>query len=132
MSWPAVTTDTLPTVLAAAGIAPPEGRPLDGVDLLPLIHGERETRPPIAFESPGKWACIDGTRKIHYAGKRDAEASIGFENFAFGGTDLAEDPHEQAETSEWSGGEYARLLEHYARWRESARRSSAGEDYRAR
>ena len=37
-----VTMDLLPTILAATGVHPPPGRSLDGVDLLPVLRGERE------------------------------------------------------------------------------------------
>ncbi len=48
---PAVTTDTLPTLCALVD-APLPDRPLDGVDLSPLIDGEMSQRPqPICFWS---------------------------------------------------------------------------------
>jgi arylsulfatase A-like enzyme len=37
--------DLFPTFLAAAGVAPPEGVTLDGVDLLPHLEGERSDPP---------------------------------------------------------------------------------------
>ena len=57
MRWPGVipegsestqvglTMDLLPTLLAAAGIAPPANRTLDGIDLMPVVRGQR---PPSA------------------------------------------------------------------------------------
>jgi arylsulfatase A-like enzyme len=48
---PAVTSDMLPTLCAAVG-APLPDRPLDGIDLMPLIAGEMAERPsPICFWS---------------------------------------------------------------------------------
>jgi arylsulfatase A-like enzyme len=37
---PAITMDLTATVLAACGVAPPEGRKLDGIDLTPLLTGK--------------------------------------------------------------------------------------------
>jgi arylsulfatase A-like enzyme len=39
---PAMTTDLLPTLLSMAGLPPAAGRPLDGVNLAPLVSGESE------------------------------------------------------------------------------------------
>ncbi|MCC9606435.1 sulfatase-like hydrolase/transferase [Blastopirellula sp. JC732] len=52
----ATTCDIFPTVLAAAGLPLDEGRPLDGVNLLPLLAEKVEKRPtPIAFwQTPNK------------------------------------------------------------------------------
>jgi arylsulfatase A-like enzyme len=48
---PAYTCDLFPTVLAAAGVAvPPNSRPLDGVNVLPVLDGRMRERPrPIVF-----------------------------------------------------------------------------------
>jgi len=49
----AVTSDMLPTLCALAGATPPD-RPLDGIDLVPLLDGTMTTRPkPICFWSFG-------------------------------------------------------------------------------
>ena len=51
---PCVTSDIFPTVLAMAGVAPPPGRPLDGVNLLPLLGGQEKRRAqPIGFWDNG-------------------------------------------------------------------------------
>ena len=59
---PCSTSDYFPTVLSAVGIPLPEGRALDGIDVLPLITGERDERgAPIAFRH-GPQAALSGDR----------------------------------------------------------------------
>ncbi|HEX5480122.1 MAG TPA: sulfatase-like hydrolase/transferase [Dehalococcoidia bacterium] len=41
--------DWLPTLLSAAGVAPPEGVALDGIDVLPALAGEPAVAPPERF-----------------------------------------------------------------------------------
>ena len=41
---PAITMDLTATILAAAGVSPSPDRPLDGIDLVPLLRGERVER----------------------------------------------------------------------------------------
>lgn len=73
-SIPAVTSDYLPTVVAAIGAEVADERPIDGINLLPLFAGEMQTRPtPIAFESAGQLTLVDNRYKIfrqEEAGKR--------------------------------------------------------------
>ena len=42
---PVISLDALPTAIAAAGGAPPKERPLDGVNLLPYLTGEKNSPP---------------------------------------------------------------------------------------
>jgi arylsulfatase A-like enzyme len=42
---PVISIDILPTALAAAGISPPSGRALDGVNLLPALRGDTQAPP---------------------------------------------------------------------------------------
>jgi arylsulfatase A-like enzyme len=42
---PVISLDVLPTALAAAGVAAPTNRPLDGVNLLPLVTGQTNALP---------------------------------------------------------------------------------------
>jgi arylsulfatase A-like enzyme len=47
---PAFTSDLYPTLLTVAGINQPAKQPvLDGIDLLPVLEGKKETRPPMGF-----------------------------------------------------------------------------------
>jgi arylsulfatase A-like enzyme len=43
--YPVIALDILPTSLAAAGVKPPPGTQLDGVDLLPYLSGRNSARP---------------------------------------------------------------------------------------
>lgn len=66
---PAVTSDYLPTVMAALGLKratiPAE---LDGIDLLPLLDGRQPRRDAgIGFESVKEFAYIDGDYKLYSA-----------------------------------------------------------------
>jgi arylsulfatase A-like enzyme len=54
ISAPCVTSDYFPTILDTLGIPLPPGRVYDGISLLPLIRGERESRgTPIGFLNAG-------------------------------------------------------------------------------
>lgn len=79
--------DILPTALAAAGIPFPTDRPLDGIDLLPVLQGKGNVPSRDLFwssgEKTGRWAVRSGDWKL-----------VGDEGktFLF---DLAEDPSEK-------------------------------------
>lgn len=117
---PAVTSDYLPTVLAAAGLDAPADRPLDGTDLLPLAKGERiERAAGFGFTFTGQWAWMSDEWKVIKPKKgRDWELYH-----------LPTDPGEQKNRA----GEQAELVKElavkHAAWRKSCERSAAGEDY---
>lgn len=54
---PIVGTDLYPTILAMAGLTPPSGRTLDGIDLGPLLRGDVATltERTILFHQPHDW-----------------------------------------------------------------------------
>ncbi len=56
------TIDIVPTVLSLSGLSP--GPDVEGVDIVPLLRGESQARPPVFFER-GEAAAgvVDGTRK---------------------------------------------------------------------
>jgi len=63
-SVPAVTSDFYPTILEAAGVEMPKGKPqpIDGISLMPLLDGKMTERPrPIGFMS-GKTAALSDNR----------------------------------------------------------------------
>lgn len=63
---PVITLDVLPTAVKAAGGTIPQDRPLDGVDLLPFVTGDRPGSPHEAlfWRYGQKRACIEGSSKI--------------------------------------------------------------------
>jgi arylsulfatase A len=62
---PVIGSDVFPTVLAAAGLAPPAGRKLDGVNLLPALGGSSIERPePLYWRWGGKVAYREGDWKL--------------------------------------------------------------------
>ncbi|HOJ74593.1 MAG TPA: sulfatase [Phycisphaerae bacterium] len=86
---PVIALDILPTALAAAGISVPADRPLDGVNLLPYLTGEKNTAPhETLYWRFGPQAAI---RRGNYKWvRRDGEEKL---------FDLAVDPAEQHDLS---------------------------------
>jgi arylsulfatase A-like enzyme len=65
---PVSSLDILPTALAAAGVAAPTEKPLDGQNLLPLLRGESPPQPRDLFwcsgSDEGWWAVRSGDWKL--------------------------------------------------------------------
>lgn len=117
---PAVTSDYLPTILDALGLAPPTDRPLDGVSLLPVLQGRSFTRSgPFGFASGGQVAFVDGAHKIY---RREPGAPLEL-------YDLVEDPYEETDLASAHQDKAARLLLDFRSWLRSVRRSFEGGDY---
>ena len=91
---PALGTDLLPTLAAACGVAPPTGRSLDGVDLLPLLRGgAAPDERPLVWHFPHYWW---GTRLTPYSVLREGRWKL-VHQYATGADelyDLAADPGE--------------------------------------
>ena len=104
---PAVTSDLYPTVLAAVGHElPDDHRPLDGIDLLPLIRGERETRgSAIGFRAGKKVAWTTDRWKL--VGTRQGPVEL---------FDLQADPAEANDLSEEHPEIRRRLAEELEAW----------------
>lgn len=109
-----LTMDLLPTFLAAAGIAPPAGRKLDGVNLLPVIQGRRRPFPRTLF-----WRYRRGevTRKA----AREGELKLVDDNGAQELHDLAADPLEERDLLASRPREAARLRALLAAWEREVR-----------
>jgi len=66
----AMTLDVFPTLLALAGVAPPQGRTIDGTDLGPVLFDEKPLAPRTLFWAmakqramrDGPWKLVRGTR----------------------------------------------------------------------
>jgi arylsulfatase A-like enzyme len=84
---PAISMDLTATALAACGVAPPKGRTLDGIDLLPLLGGDRVVERTFFWRvnraERKQWAVRHGDWKY----VRDAGVELLF--------DLAADPSER-------------------------------------
>ncbi|MCR9244240.1 MAG: sulfatase-like hydrolase/transferase [bacterium] len=66
---PVIALDIAATALAMAGVSAPVERPLDGIDLVPLLIGEREPQERALFWRHGdKWAIRQGRWKLLTAG----------------------------------------------------------------
>jgi arylsulfatase A-like enzyme len=105
---PAVMMDLFATALAAAGIAPPGDRTIDGKDLLPLFSGSEPSVHEVVFGHQGaRLATVRDARwKLHVLPARDNR--VGVEGGRWidprgpdGVTILA--PYEQAQPSDYPG-----------------------------
>lgn len=65
---PVISLDILPTALAAAGVSAPSEKPLDGINLLPLLKGETTPQSRDLFwcsgSDEGWWAVRSGDWKL--------------------------------------------------------------------
>jgi len=131
--YPAVTSDYLPTILEVLGISMPDGRPLDGISLLPVIRDGIQERPaPIAFETLGKAGSVE-TRESpavaltdnRYKLLTDFSAS-GAEDLLF---DLQRDPGETTNLAPSEAARVAAMKATLAAWRASCSASDGGADY---
>jgi len=103
----AVTTDWLPTLLAAAGGTPDPGYPTDGMNLLPLLTGAAPAQPRTLYwryQGNDQAAVRDGKWKYLKLGGRE---------HLF---DVATDPRERAELREAFPQEFDRLKRLYEAW----------------
>ena len=134
---PASTSDFFPTVEAVLGRAPSaDGRPLDGIDLLPLIDGMMERRGKrIGFQTPG--ASERSIQSRHgspdHALIGDRYKLLSFLDAERDGSDmlfdLAADPGERHNLVGELPELAAEMKRELADWDASCARSSAGEDY---
>ncbi len=117
---PCVTSDYLPTILAAVDLDRNGPKPLDGINLLPLIDGKMSERPiPIGFQSSGQRVLVDNRYKIYAKGKSAYELY-----------DLQKDRGEKkniAKDHPEIVKSMSRILEE---WQASCKRSAEGDDYK--
>jgi arylsulfatase A-like enzyme len=100
---PVIQLDVFPTVLAAAGVEPPQGLELDGVNLLPYLTGENEAAPhdalywrfgPQIAIRMGDWKLVKGTPEGQKNDRRAAATLEGAQLY-----NLADDVGEQHDLS---------------------------------
>jgi arylsulfatase A-like enzyme len=111
---PAMAMDLTSTILAAAGAQPPEGRTLDGIDLLPILDGSRPAPERTLF-----WRVDRFGQKAARKGKwkyiRHPRGELLF--------DLDADPSERADLSVRHPETVVELRQEVARWEADLARS---------
>jgi len=131
---PMSTSDIMPTVLTAAGIAPPSDRPLDGEDVGPILSGRAGMRASaIGFQSPRlesqakdtkAWMQTGGTQLAWMEGRWKLLSMTGGESFEL--YDLASDPFEEHDLAAAEPERVARMSAALESWRESCDASAEG------
>ena len=104
---PVIALDILPTSVAAAGGTVSEGVPIDGVDLLPYLRGEKAGRPHDAlyWRFGQRWAIRKGDLKLLQAEQGGVQLF-----------DLASDVGEQHDLAAEKPDAVARLKKDYQAW----------------
>jgi len=119
-SFPAVTSDYLPTILDAIEVEYAGERPLDGISLLPVMSGEATERDQgIGFQSAKSLAWTTQRYKLH-----SKNSGKSWELY-----DLMDDPSESADIAEDFPEVVANLAKDFAGWRASCKQSDQGQDY---
>lgn len=121
-TYPASVMDLFPTVAEIVGL--PESvmtKPVDGLSLKPLFHGEIGDRPqPIGFRYQAKRALIDNRYKLI-----SEDATRG--KFAL--YDLVADPAETTDLANKQPERFATMKQLLLAWDETVNTSFAGNDY---
>ncbi|QDV21544.1 Arylsulfatase [Gimesia panareensis] len=121
--FPMVTSDYLPTVLSAAGLPVPADRPLDGINLLPVLEqGLTERTQPIGFQFQNKAAWMTQRYKLLKTGKK---RDVKYELF-----DLLADPDETNDVSDAHPKLKMKLMDQLEKWIHSCALSNQGNDYK--
>lgn len=132
---PISTSDFYPTVLAAAGVSPPESQPtLDGENILPLLSGEKQKRDSyIAFQAP-----VMNTKNV-MAKKGSLQMCLQSDQYKLtsfdGGNtwllyDMINDREEQHDISKQHPDVVKEMAAYLTQWRASCAKSAKGEDYK--
>ena len=115
---PCVTSDYLPTILAVLGRKSGE-RPIDGVNLLPLLTGESAERGQgIGFQSRGQATWVEDRYKLVI--QRNKVMLF----------DIAKDRTESTDIAQESPTIKARMMAQLRAWQESCAASARGADYK--
>ena len=119
---PMVTSDYLPTIVDILDLSVPENRPIDGISLLPIIHGEQLKRnKPIGFvyQNYKKVSWVSDQYKL--ISKNEMQ---GFELY-----DLLNDPSESTDIIDLFPTVASALEVELNDWLQSVDRSSKAHDY---
>lgn len=126
-------TDVYPTLVAAAGLQMPKGQPTDGVDLLPFINGENDSK-------PHEWLCwqnrswlprkkgdsVVPTRSVHNSAIRKGHWKLVRLNEKIGSDtplpawqlyDLSKDIGEQQDVADQNEDVVNELRDYFETWR---------------
>ncbi|MGI9271348.1 MAG: sulfatase-like hydrolase/transferase [Woeseiaceae bacterium] len=103
---PVSTLDVFPTVIAAVGGELPQGKALDGVDLLPFVSGEQGAEPhqSLFWRQGPNWAVRQGDWKLIHAADK---------NWLY---NLVEDIGEQSNVADQNQEIVARMTQAFAEW----------------
>jgi arylsulfatase A-like enzyme len=129
---PCTTLDYLPTIQELLGFNMADNRPIDGVNLLPLIGEEMKKRPkpiPFWFVKPSKKA-MHGSPTLALV-NNDFKfltnlSKHGREDMLF---DLTRDPGEENNVVAVYPNRVAAMRDYLKKWTQSCRQSHAGADY---
>ena len=118
---PCSTSDLYPTILAALHLRPAgQPRPLDGIDILPLLKkGVELRRRPMGFQSSRQLALVDDRYKL-YSKNRGKTWEL---------YDLKADPSESKDLASKRPEVVRAMAKTLLAWKASCERSLAGKDY---
>jgi arylsulfatase A-like enzyme len=113
---PLIATDVLPMILATAGVSPPAGRVLDGIDPTAILAG-RAPAPErvLGWEYGGQAAVRSGRHKLMRPGRNQP-----FQLF-----DLVADPGERRDLAARETATAARLSRAYQDWLDDVKRDAS-------
>jgi arylsulfatase A-like enzyme len=133
-SFPAVTSDYLPTIAEILGVELPPFRPLDGISLMPVFDGVLTERPqPICFEFQNRLAVSDNRFKLVHIPDGSSEGNdrsrrVPSDSREFLLFDLLADPGETTDIAAEHPQVVARLTRALRDWQQSCRASADGQD----
>lgn len=120
-NYPIVTTDFVPTALAAVGIKASPSKPLDGENLLPYFQGKQKRRAKaIGFHANGWDSWMNHQYKIVKGGKPGQGTEGKWELY-----DLEKDPFEENNIATQNPEVLQQLLKEWKTWADDASKDCA-------
>jgi arylsulfatase A-like enzyme len=105
---PAITMDLTATALAACGAAPPRGRQLDGINLLPILNGARAPERAFFWRIDRTDRKQKAVRQGPWKFLRDGNMELLY--------DLSSDPGERTDVAHLHAAKVAELRKKLAAW----------------